>query len=37
VLVPTKYDFYLKQLYGENYANEEPKNKKSHLKSKRIK
>lgn len=37
VLVPDKYDYYLKQLYGENYANEEPKNKKSHLKSKRIK
>jgi lipopolysaccharide cholinephosphotransferase len=36
VLVPAEFDSYLKQLYGENYANEEPNNKKSHLKSKRI-
>lgn len=36
VVVPLKYDYYLKQLYGNNYANEEPKEKKSHLRSKRI-
>ena len=33
VLVPEKFDAYLKRLYGENYMNEEPKAKdrKSHL------
>ncbi|WP_459524179.1 LicD family protein [Leuconostoc lactis] len=30
-LVPALYDNYLKQLYGENYASEEPKHKKSHI------
>lgn len=34
--VPTKYDDYLKQLYGQNYATEEPNHKKSHLEDKRI-
>ncbi len=33
-LVPAKYDEYLKQLYGNNYANEEPNQKKSHIKAK---
>lgn len=36
VRIPSKFDEYLKQLYGENYANEEPKSKKSHLIDKRI-
>lgn len=30
-LVPNRYDEYLKQLYGKNYANEEPNHKKSHI------
>ncbi|WP_439818038.1 LicD family protein [Weissella paramesenteroides] len=30
-LVPAKYDEYLKQLYGNNYAFEEPDHKKSHI------
>lgn len=29
-LIPTKYDQYLKILYGENYLSEEPADKKSH-------
>lgn len=34
--IPEQYDKYLKQLYGNNYASEEPAYKKSHLKDKRI-
>lgn len=30
-LVPDKFDEYLKQLYGKNYASEEPEHKKSHI------
>ena len=30
-MVPEKYDEYLKKLYGNNYLNEEPEHKKSHL------
>lgn len=30
--VPKLYDCYLKQIYGENYANEEPEDKKIHFK-----
>lgn len=30
-LVPREYDTYLKQLYGGNYATEEPDHKKSHI------
>lgn len=30
-LVPVKYDSYLKQIYGNNYFNEEPLKKKSHI------
>lgn len=36
VRVPSQFDVYLKQLYGENYANEEPSDKKSHLEDKRL-
>lgn len=34
--VPEKYDLYLKQIYGENYATFEPEFKKNHTESKRI-
>ncbi|WP_125768035.1 LicD family protein [Lapidilactobacillus wuchangensis] len=36
VRIPSQYDKYLKQLYGQNYANEVPDDKKSHLIDKRI-
>lgn len=36
VRVPSQFDEYLKHLYGENYANEEPDDKKSHLVDKRV-
>lgn len=35
-LIPQDYDDYLKQMYGDNYLNEEPDVKKSHLTDKRI-
>ncbi|KRK38707.1 LicD-family phosphotransferase [Amylolactobacillus amylotrophicus DSM 20534] len=36
VRIPYDFDNYLKHMYGENYANEEPEVKKSHLTDKRI-
>jgi lipopolysaccharide cholinephosphotransferase len=34
--VPTLYDVYLRQIYGDDYRTQEPEHKKSHLKDKRI-
>lgn len=36
VRIPSQFDIYLRQLYGDNYANEEPNDKKSHLVDKRL-